>query len=142
MSDYCTAEHAAPPVATEATPDFLQIPAQSDARASSTERPKSVTLGVGGRFGNFVTDHELAAHFRVLDIVAARRACPGYPARRSTGRKLRDGQLDKVLLLRLQNQLLRFTPRCNCGAALLVKPEIGRRLVRCSRCDFHCLEAK
>jgi len=140
MSDHCTAERAARPVAPEATPDFSRKTAPSASRAVSAERSAAGRLGLQ-RFGQFVTQAELTAHFRILDVIAARSAAPGG-RRGRTGRKLHDRQKESELVSAFARQLDVFAPRCLCGRGpLRVKAEIGRKLLSCV-CGFRCVEAR
>lgn len=121
--------------------ETLRTTAGPAARAVSAERQTADRLGLR-RFGRFETQAELTAHFRILDIIAARRAAPGFRAFRSTGRKLRNKHLDDDFIRRFMPQLDAFAPRCPCGRGpLRVKHEIGLKRFSCV-CGFRGVEAR
>jgi hypothetical protein len=125
---------------TMATSENVRTTASSAARAVSAERSIAGRLGLQ-RFGHFVTEAELTAHFRILDLIASRRAAAGG-ARGRTGRTLHDPLKERVFVQLFGDQLERFAPRCNCGRGpLKVRVDINLKRFSCV-CGMRFIEAR
>ncbi|HEX5865789.1 MAG TPA: hypothetical protein VF014_16310 [Casimicrobiaceae bacterium] len=98
--------------------------------------------GPGRRGGYFVSEAELRAHFRILQVIAERQAEPGGRRWRGSGRKLHNHQSDRHFLLLFDRELHAFAPRCLCGRGpLRVKAEINLKRYSCV-CGVRFIEAR